>query len=283
MAFAATLAREAELSGIGLHGGLPCRAVFRPAPSGQGIRFSRSDIAGSQPIPASLECVNSTVRGTNLSRGGAEVYTVEHILSACAGLGISDLDVLLDAPEPPIIDGSALAFARLFREAGIKFYATPLKRFTITAPVSYSDGPVSYSAEPSAGPEFFCIYESKHPLVRHQELSFGFGPGDYEARIAPARTFAFEEELDYLRANGLAKGGSLENAVVIRRDSFLSGEGGLRFPDEMVRHKLLDMLGDFLLLGAPPGRVKITARGGGHKHNIAFARRLLDTFSLTED
>lgn len=283
MSFAASLACETELSGIGLHGGLPCRVVFRPALPRQGIRFFRTDRHGCGPIPARLEYVNSTVRGTNLSKDGAEVYTVEHILSACAGLGISDLDVLLDAPEPPIIDGSARPFVKAFREAGIKLYDVPAKRFSISAPVSYAEGPVSYLAEPSPSPEYVCIYESNHPLVRHQELAFRFEPGAYDEQIAPARTFAFEEELDYLRANGLARGGSLDNAVVIRRDSFLSGEGALRFPDEMVRHKLLDMLGDFLLLGALPGRVKITARGGGHKHNIAFARKLLHEASLTED
>lgn len=282
MSACATLAREVELSGVGLHGGLPCRAVFRSSAPGQGIRFFRTDIS-SGPIPARLEFVNSTVRGTNLSRDGAEVYTVEHALSACAGLGISDLDILLDAPEPPALDGSALPYVKAFSEAGITRSGGRVKTYSLAKEVVYDDGPVSYSATPAPAPEYRCVYESAHPLVKHQELLFAPGKDVYAEAVAPARTFAFEEEINYLRAQGLAKGGSLENAVVIRRDSFLSAEGGLRFPDEMVRHKMLDLMGDFLLLGALPGRVSITARGGGHKHNIAFARLLLREAVFTED
>ena len=279
---AATLGREIELAGIGLHGGLPCRAVFRPAAPGSGLRFFRTDL-GSGPIPAALEFVNSTVRGTNLSKDGAEVYTVEHALSACAGLGVTDLDILLDAPEPPALDGSALPYVKAFREAGIAPSGGKAKTYSLKNEVSYNDGPASYLAVPAPEPQCVCVYESAHPLVRHQELSFSPGRDSYDEQIAPARTFAFEEEINYLRANGLAKGGSLENAVVIRRDNFLSAEGGLRFPDEMVRHKMLDLLGDFLLLGAMPGRVSITARGGGHKHNIAFARLIEREAVFTED
>ncbi|HOX23732.1 MAG TPA: UDP-3-O-acyl-N-acetylglucosamine deacetylase [Elusimicrobiales bacterium] len=268
-----TLAGETSLSGIGLHGGVPCRATFRPSEAGQGLRFFRTDLA-SGPIPAKLEYVNSTLRGTNLYKDGAEVYTAEHALSACVGLGITDLDILLDAPEPPALDGSAKPYAEAFTCAGLKPGGKPVKRYSVAKTVVYEEGPVFYKAEPADGPQYVCIYESAHPLVRHQELAFRPGTDDYRVQIAPARTFAFEEEINYLRSQGLAKGGSLDNAVVIRRDSFLSSEGGLRFDDEMVRHKMLDMLGDLMLLGALPGRVKVTARGGGHKHNIAFARLL---------
>jgi UDP-3-O-[3-hydroxymyristoyl] N-acetylglucosamine deacetylase len=271
----ATLRKTVKIEGVGLHTGAFCRAVFKPAPSGAGITFLRADIAGATPVAAKLENVNSTVRGTNLSGGGSEVFTVEHILSACAGLGITDLAVELDAPEPPILDGSAKGFVALFLSCGTEKNGGRTRTLTSAQELRYENGDALYVARPADALSVSFVFEHPHPLVGRQQYFFEPGRGDYAVEIAPARTFGFEEELAWLKKAGLAKGGSLENAVVVTRDAFLSAEGGLRFPDEMVRHKILDLLGDLVLCGLPLSGLAITAEKGGHKHNVEFGRLLL--------
>lgn len=256
-----------------MHTGTQCTAVFKPAPYGRGITFYRSDIKDGEPVKAVLENVISTVRGTNLKAGQSEVFTVEHILSACAGLEITDLDVYLDAPEPPILDGSSIAFTQILRGAELFSAQEEYPNWTVKEEVVYTSGDVKYTAVPSGKTIFEFKYVTSHPLVGDQLLSIELGSDGYLKEIAPARTFGFEEELDYLRKAGLAKGGSLDNAVIIAKDKVVAS-GGLRYKDELVRHKLLDMIGDFSLLNAAPKNVKITAVGGGHKHNIEFCKIL---------
>ncbi len=272
----ATLKTETVITGIGLHTGADCRAVFRPAPMGEGISFTRTDIAGAGPVKALLANVNSTVRGTNLAANGSEVFTVEHILSACAGLGITDLRVEMDAPEPPIIDGSAKGFAAAFAAAGIAETGGNTPELTVNGEVRYESEGAVYTAVPAPELSYKFVFEHPHPLVGRQELEFVPSRGGYTAEIAPARTFGFEEELAWLKKAGLAKGGSLENAVVVTKTEFLSAEGGLRFPDEMVRHKILDLMGDLMLCGLPLAGMAMTAVRGGHKHNVGFGRLLLE-------
>lgn len=272
----ATIKKELVITGVGLHTGAHCRAVFKPAPAGAGITFRRADAPNAGPVRALLANVNSTVRGTNLSGNGSEVFTVEHILSACCGLGITDLEVLLDAPEPPICDGSAVVFAKNLAAAGVVPTGGRVQELALEREVRYEAEGALYIAKPVSELSFTFVYEHAHPLVGRQEFTFCPASQNYTEVIAPARTFGFEEELTWLKANGLAKGGSLENAVVVTKTEFLSAEGGLRFPDELVRHKILDLLGDLMLCGLPVAGMAVTAARGGHKHNAAFARLLME-------
>ena len=265
-----TILQPVSVSGVGLHTGAPSVMTFKPAEDG--IHFIRTDIAGSLPIKADLNHVGSTLRGTNLKNDTAEVWTVEHVLSALNALGITDLTVEMDGPEPPVTDGSAGVYLEHLQQAGLKELPGDRPVLNLKQPVTYTSGPISYSAEPADKLTVTFIYEHKHPLVGRQEYTVELTESNYETQIARARTFGFEEELAFLKAHGLAKGGSLENAVVVGKDKFLNE---LRYADELVRHKILDLVGDFSLTGKSLGKLKITCRMGGHKHNVLFARLLL--------
>ncbi len=264
-----TIAQAVSVKGVGLHTGAPSVMTFKPAQDG--IHFVRVDIAGSQPIPADLAHVGSTLRGTNLVQGNAEVWTVEHVLSSLHALGITDVCVEMDGPEPPVMDGSAKVYVEHLQQAGLVELDGKQSTLQLKAPVTYSAGSISYAAEPADKLTITFVYEHKHPLVGRQEYTVEFTTENYLAQIAPARTFGFEEELAFLKAHGLAKGGSLENAVVVGKDKFLNE---LRFSDELVRHKILDLIGDFCLIGKRLPPLKITCHMGGHKHNVLFGRLL---------
>lgn len=272
-----TLSQDAVLEGIGLHTGKRCRALFRPAPANAGIRFFRADLRGTPMVPAKLAFVVDTHRGTTLSVDGAAVNTVEHVLSAATGLGIDNLDIVLDAPEPPAADGSALPIARTLLAAGLREQDSPKRALRLPETVRYKNGATSYSASPSERFEVLCTLEHEAPVALHQSLELAVDPETYLGQIAGARTFAFDHELEYLRAHGLAKGGSLENAIVISKDSIHTTKEGLRFNDEFVRHKILDLIGDLTLLGRSLLKVRIEAHRCGHTHNIQFAKLLNET------
>lgn len=266
-----TLKSETSVQGVGLHTGLPCRAVFRPAGGPTGLRFLLPD--GTGPIPALLDHVSSTVRGTNLTLGGRTVHTVEHILSCCAGLGIHDLDILMDGPEPPAADGSALPFAEAMLRAGVvEKDGQEIAPVSIPGAIELKDGAAFYRAEPAGGLFLSVLFDHPHPMLGRTELALEIRPDSFLKEIAPARTFGLREELDGLKAAGLAKGGSLANAMLVEKDTILC-DGGLRFSDEPVRHKALDLLGDLALLGAPlPAAVR--AERTGHRNNVNFAKLL---------
>ncbi|MDQ7772548.1 MAG: UDP-3-O-acyl-N-acetylglucosamine deacetylase [Elusimicrobiales bacterium] len=266
-----TLSAEASVEGAGLHTGLPCRAVFRPAAGPTGLRFLLPD--GSSPIPALLENVSSTVRGTNLTLGGRTVHTVEHILACCAGLGVHDLDILMDGPEPPAADGSALPFAQAMMRAGLaEKTGQEISALPLPGPVELNDGEAFYRAEPAGGLFLSVVFDHPHPMLGRTEIALEIRPDSFLREIAPARTFGLREELDGLKAAGLAKGGSLDNAMLVERDRILCS-GGPRFADEPVRHKALDLLGDLALLGAPL-RAAVRAGRTGHRNNVNFAKLL---------
>ncbi len=265
-----TICQSVRVSGVGLHTGAPSTMTFQPACDG--IHFVRVDLPGTQPIAADLAHVGSTLRGTNLVQGKAEVWTVEHVLSALHALGITDIRVEMDGPEPPVMDGSSLVYVQYLQQAGLKELDTPQPVLILKQPVTYSYGAIRYSAEPANALSVTFVYEHKHPLVGRQEYTLPFSTENYIAQIAPARTFGFEEELAFLKAHGLAKGGSLENAVVVGKDKFLNE---LRFENELVRHKILDLVGDFCLIGKQLPPLKIMCHMGGHKHNVLFGRLLL--------
>ncbi len=266
-----TIKSEASVQGVGLHTGLPCRAVFRPAGGPTGLRFLLPD--ASSPIPAALENVASTVRGTNLALGGRTVHTVEHILACCAGLGIHDLDILMDGPEPPAGDGSALPFAEALFRAGIgEKPGQDIAPLSFSGNVELKDGDAFYRAEPAGGLFLSVVFDHPHPLLGRTELALEIARDSFLEQLAPARTFGLREELDGLKAAGLARGGSLENAMLVEKDRILCS-GGLRFADEPVRHKALDLLGDLALLGAPL-LASVRAERTGHRNNVNFAKLL---------
>ncbi|MGN0023499.1 MAG: UDP-3-O-acyl-N-acetylglucosamine deacetylase [Elusimicrobiaceae bacterium] len=266
-----TINKTVTVKGIGLHTGEPCSMTFKPSEDGF-ISFLRTDIKDAAPIKALAQNVCSTMRGTNLSNGKDQVHTVEHVLSAAHGLGITDLIVEMDGPEPPIMDGSSLPYAQAMQEAEFKEIPLPAPILTLNKDIEYKEGDIFYSARPASKLIFTFLFLRNHPLVNRQEYSFEYSQDGYLKQIAPARTFGFEEEIAFLRANGLAKGGRIDNCVIIQKDGF---SVPLRFPDEMVRHKILDLLGDLKLTNKILGPMHITCHCGGHKTNVEFAKLML--------
>ena len=270
-----TVASEVSLEGIGLHTGNPSKLTFRPAPANAGIRFFRPDLPGSPMIPARLGFVVATVRGTNIGLGDAKVHTVEHVLSALTGLGIDNCDILVTANEPPAMDGSSMPFFKALLKAGLKRYPDHPKRYLhISEEVVYEDRGSSYRAVPAEHFEVKATLLHDHPLVPSLTQEVRIEPDTYVSELASARTFCFEHEVAYLKSQGLAQGGSLENAIVIGKDKIHTTPEGLRFPDEFVRHKILDLIGDLTLIGRSLFKVRVEAVRPGHAHNIEFAKLL---------
>ena len=273
----ATIKKEISLEGIGLHTGHPSKLTFRPSPANTGIRFFRVDLTGHPMVPARPDFVVTTVRGTNLGLGDAKIHTVEHVLSACTGVGIDNIDVLVSAPEPPIMDGSALPFVKAILTAGIERYPDSPKRWLhLPGEVHYQDGKAKYRAFPADNFEIKATLIHEHPLMPEMSLTLTMDRETYLREIAPARTFCFEHEVEFLKSQGLAQGGSLDNAIVIGKDRYHTNEGGLRFPDEFVRHKMLDLIGDLTLIGRPLFKMRVEAECLGHAHNVHFAKLLRD-------
>ncbi len=265
-----TLSATAVVTGNGLHTGVPATLTFKPADNG--ITFLRTDIPGAKPIAALAQNVSSTLRGTNLKNDTAEVWTVEHVMSALHALGLTDVTVEMDGPEPPVTDRARDVYVEALLKAGLKDLPAEQPLLNIKQKITYTSGRIAYSAEPADKLTFTFVFLHKHPLVSHQEFTLEFTPDNYIQEIARARTFGFEEELAFLKAHGLAKGGNLENAVIVGKDKFINE---LRYPDELVRHKILDMVGDLCLTGRKLPPLKITCTCGGHKHNVIFAKILL--------
>jgi UDP-3-O-[3-hydroxymyristoyl] N-acetylglucosamine deacetylase len=274
-----TLRTSVAIEGVGLHSGHPVRAFFRPAPAGHGIVFHRLD-RPETAIPARVASASTFDYATTLNVGGVSVGTVEHVLSAAFGEGLDNCSIELDGPEVPILDGSALPFVRLFHAAGFERLDVPVATLSPSVPIRVSRDGRSVSFEPD-GPGLTITYEIDfpHPVVGRQELTVAIRPEEYSARIAPARTFGFAKDVETLRSRGLARGGSLHNAVVLDDTGVLSGP--LRFRDEFVRHKVLDLMGDLALLGvALDGHIR--ARRAGHALHIEFARALAAASGKTE-
>jgi UDP-3-O-[3-hydroxymyristoyl] N-acetylglucosamine deacetylase len=267
----ATLKTTVSIDGVGLHSGHPVRAHFHPAPVDHGLVFLRREHA-DQPVPAELESASTFDYATTLKKGGVSIGTVEHVLAAAAGLGLDNCLIEIEGPEVPIVDGSALPFVRLFHAAGFERQDALVKPIALTQSVEVIRDDRRVLFEPD-GPGLTITYEIDfpHPIVGRQEMTFTLRPDEFATRIAPARTFGFAREVEELRARGLARGGSLHNAVVLDDTGIISGP--LRFRDEFVRHKVLDLIGDLMLLGRPlQGRIH--ARKAGHALHIEFARAL---------
>ncbi|MBI2895199.1 MAG: UDP-3-O-[3-hydroxymyristoyl] N-acetylglucosamine deacetylase [Deltaproteobacteria bacterium] len=257
------------LEGVGLHTGLEVRARFLEAPSGSGVIVRRTDVG--LEIPARPEHVSPGLRCTRLVTGGACVETVEHALAALVGLGVRDAILEVDGPEVPILDGSALPFVALARDAGL--HPAP-PGWSVAAAWSFEAGDGSISFEPGDGVEVSSVIEFEHPAVGRRDFAWSGDPVEFEREIAPARSFGFTTEIDLLRAAGRIRGGSLASAVVFGDAGVLNPEG-LRFADEPARHKLLDLLGDLCLVGgAPLGRIR--AFRYGHRLGAAAFARIRD-------
>jgi UDP-3-O-[3-hydroxymyristoyl] N-acetylglucosamine deacetylase len=267
-----TLRRSTSCAGIGLHSGNKVTLSLKPAPADSGIRFRRSDLGGLE-VPARVQHVGGYNYATGLMRDAVKVDTVEHLLAALVSLGIDNVTVELNSPEVPIMDGSSAPFIYLIQEAGIKKQAQRRRYLKVHRPISLSRGDKRIALYPS---EHFKVTYSiafDHPLLRHQARTIRITADTFVEEIAPARTFTFLKEVEMLRQQGLALGGSLENAVVIGETGVLNN--GLRFDDEFVRHKILDVIGDMALVGHPViGH--LVAHRGGHGLHTEFAARVLE-------
>ncbi len=268
-----TLASPIKIEGRGLFTGQAVQMLLQPAEAGHGIIFQRVDLPGQPLIPARLEYVKATPRCTILGRGDAEVQTVEHFLSALAALGIDNLLVQLSSPEVPIGDGSALPFIEHINRAEKCDVKAPKQIATVTSPIYFSKNDVTIIALPSEELRIsYTLYYPQSSFIGSQFYSFAFNEERFIQEIAPSRTFCLFEEISPLLDQGLIRGGGLESAVVIKDEQVANPEG-LRFPDEMVRHKILDLLGDLYLLGNPL-LAHIIAIRSGHATNIEFAKCL---------
>ena len=269
-----TLARPVTVSGIGLHTGESATLTFRPDEEGPGIRFRRVDLEGAPEIPADLDHVSGTELGTTLEAPcGASVRTVEHAMAALAAAGISRVVAEINGPEPPILDGSFEGYFAPLREAGTVELDGRLPVLAPARPlvIDADNGAQSYVATPHAFFRISATIEFDHPAIGRQYGSFSFREDGFASEISRARTFGFEAEAEALRARGLACGASLDNTVVLGDEGVLND--GLRFPDEFLRHKVGDIVGDLALLGARLD-VHLVAERPSHRGNVALGRAL---------
>lgn len=268
-----TLAKPVAVKGVGLHTGRKCRATFQPAPENTGIKFVRIDLPGKPSFEAHVKNVVDVVRGTTLGLGDARVYTIEHMLSALNGLEIDNAIIEMDDNEPPVMDGSAREFVEEILKAGIQEQTAPKNFYTVAAPFEYASHQTVIRIEPADRFELDVEVDYNHPMISKQRITFNRGE-DYSKLISPARTFCFDYEIEALKKGGLAKGGSLDNAIVVGPEGIYNPGAALRFPDEFARHKALDLMGDLMLVGGPM-RARVIARRCGHGHNVKFLLELL--------
>jgi UDP-3-O-[3-hydroxymyristoyl] N-acetylglucosamine deacetylase/3-hydroxyacyl-[acyl-carrier-protein] dehydratase len=264
-----TLNRSASFSGIGLHSGNRVNMTILPAPANSGVRFRRVDLEGKPEIEARVENVGETNRSTTLARGNVKIHTAEHVLAALAGCGIDNALIELDANEPPIADGSSREFCKIIQAAGIVPQAEKREVFTPSAPIQLKSGETLMTLFPDDVFRITCTSTDKKGRFT-QFYSTEITPKTWEKELAHARTFCFYEEIEYLIKNGLIKGGGLENAIIIRDDAVLTTEP-LRYLEEFVRHKMLDIVGDFSLLGRPIQGHLIAVKPS-HATNCEFVR-----------
>jgi len=267
-----TLSRSVSFSGIGLHSGNRVDMTILPAPANYGVRFRRVDLEGKPEVEARVENVSETSRSTTLAKGNIKIHTVEHVLAALAGYGVDNAIVELDANEPPIADGSAREFCKLIQEAGLVPLSEKREPYVVSEPIQLQMGETTMSLFPDEGFKITCTSADKNGRFT-QFFSTDVTPKTWEKELSHARTFCFFEEIEYLIKNGLIKGGSLENAIVIREDAVLTTEP-LRYSDEFVRHKMLDILGDLSLVGRPIYGHLIAVKPS-HGGNCEMARRIV--------
>jgi len=275
-----TIKTLTQAVGVGLHSGQRVELTLRPAPPGTGIVFRRVDLADPVDIPVSAQSVTDTRLASTISSGQAKVHTVEHLMSACAGLGIDNLVIDITAEEVPILDGSASSFVFLLQSAGIELQNVAKQFIRVLKTVVVKDGQgenIKWAKlEPYEGYRLSFEIDFQHPAVDStgQQVVFDMGRDLYARDIARARTFGFTKDVEMLRSNGLALGGGLDNAIVMDDYKVLNSDG-LRYDDEFVKHKILDAMGDLYLLGKPL-IASYTAFRSGHAMNNQLLRALLE-------
>lgn len=267
-----TLGATVETHGIGLHTAVPVHLRLLPAPPDSGYIFRRTDLGGFE-LPATVESVAHCGYATTLMRTGVMLSTVEHLLAALRGLGIDNAFIEVDNLEIPIMDGSAENFAEIIEQAGIVEQPLARRALLVREKVSYEQGNRRISIEPADTYQIDCLIDFAHPLIGVQSLSVELSDGAFSREIAAARTFGFTDEIETLRRANLIRGGSLDNAIVLTQEGMLN-QTGLRFRDEFVRHKILDIIGDLALLGMPI-LGKVVAERSGHIMHAGLMSKLL--------
>jgi UDP-3-O-[3-hydroxymyristoyl] N-acetylglucosamine deacetylase len=271
-----TLKEEATCVGVGLHSGRKVKLALKPAGADRGIVFRRLDASGIE-IPATAEYLSHINHATCLARDGVRIETIEHLLAALHALGIDNVVVELDGPEVPIMDGSAAPFIYLLHEAGVRTLSASRSFLGLSRPLSVGDEGRFVTAYPCDRLRLTYTINFDHPLLKHQEYSVEIDESSFVEDIAPARTFGFLKDVELMRQAGLALGGSLDNAVVLGETGVLNNP--LRFPDEFVRHKILDLLGDLVLLGRPL-RAHVVAMRAGHELHTRLVKAILESKDL---
>jgi UDP-3-O-[3-hydroxymyristoyl] N-acetylglucosamine deacetylase len=267
-----TVAKPVNCSGIGIHSGKKVNLTIKPAPPNHGIKFIRTDLLDCPVISAHFNMVVDTSLATVIGFEGFIVSTIEHLMASFAGLSIDNALVEIDSYEMPIMDGSAYPFTSLIKASGIKELNTPRYFFVIKKPIELKKDGKMVGVYPCSTYKITCTIEYDHPLINTQSYSVDVSDHIWENEISKARTFGFLHEYEYLKKNGLARGVTLENVIAID-DKDVINEGGLRYRDEFVRHKILDCIGDFSLLGMPIlGHV--VAEKSGHAFNHSFLKKI---------
>jgi len=274
-----TIAQQIEITGVGLHTGVTVSLTLKPAPENTGYIFVRTDLDNFE-IPASVEYISHCSYATTLMRRGVVLSTCEHLLSALRGAGVDNCFIELDNIELPIMDGSSEDFIELIQKAGITEQNSPRRFLRILKKVVFKEPGRMMSVEPSDKYEIECLVDFPHPFINKQAYHFVFENGSFGKEIASARTFGFTRDIEMLREANLALGGSLDNAIVLTPDGMLN-KSPLRFENEFVRHKILDIIGDFALLGMPI-LGKIIAEKSGHSVHASLMSKLLKTENAWE-
>lgn len=269
-----TVTREISCSGVGLHSGKAVQLIIKPAPINHGIKFVRTDLPDKPVIPARFNCVVDTSLATVIGSEGVIVSTIEHLMACLAGLSIDNVIIELDAYEVPVMDGSAAPFTQRILEAGIREQDALRHFFMLKNPITLEQDGKSVGAYPDSTFRITCNIEFDHPLIQKQTCAIEVLDHVFECEVSKARTFGFLHEVEYMKRYGLARGGSLDNAVVIDKTDILNADG-LRYEDEFVRHKLLDCIGDFSLLGMPI-LAHIVVNKSGHAFNHAFLEKFFE-------
>lgn len=269
-----TIHKTVRCTGTGLHSGKQVELTLRPAAEDTGILFSLESGAGRTFLTPKPELVVGTGLATTLGTGKESIATVEHLLAAVSALGIDNIHIEVSGTEVPIMDGSAASFVYLLNQAGLRRLGKARKVLAIKKPVTFEKDGKYIKAEPHTGYQIDYAIEFAHPAIGRQRMEMDVSPENFAADLAKARTFGFLKEVEYLHANGLALGGSLDNAIVLDDYAVLNAEG-LRFEDEFVRHKMLDFIGDMAVMGLPlMGRFEVFA--SGHEMNNVFLRYLAE-------
>ena len=275
--YQSTIKKTVHCSGVGLHSGKQIKLSLSPAGANTGIRFIRSDIEGRNLVPAFMNRVTDTTMATTISEGNVSVATTEHLLAAVNGLSIDNIIIEVDGPEVPIMDGSSVPFVELLRDAGIRQQKSYRRLVKITREISFREGDKYISIYPYDGFKVTAEINFQHDTIKRQVYSVAVSPKKFVDEISKARTFGFLEDVKKLQDNGLALGASLDNAVGIDENGVLNKEG-LRYENEFVRHKIVDIIGDMTLLGCPV-LGHIVAYKSGHSQHL----KLMETIAATPE